>query len=96
MLVKMYGEPEGRAVSQERRYSPAGCAGVKKMKIEGNPDPAFVSTSQFERANLTMRMANRRVTRLPNAFSKKFENHMYMVASTRSGTILSKCTRPCA
>jgi hypothetical protein len=43
-------------------------------------DPAFVSTSYVERSNLTMRMQNRRFTRLTNAFSKKFENHMHMVA----------------
>ena len=39
-----------------------------------------VSTSHIERANLTMRMANRLFTRLTNAFSKKFENHVHMVA----------------
>jgi hypothetical protein len=33
-----------------------------------------------ERVNRTMRMANRRFTRLTNAFSKKFDNHVHMVA----------------
>jgi hypothetical protein len=38
----------------------------------------FVVTA--ERANLTMRMAMRRFTRLTNAFSKKLDNHAHMVA----------------
>ena len=75
-LVKMYGEaPEG-----QRRYSPATCVGARKRRVEGNPDPKAVSTSHVERQNLTMRTHMRRFTRLTNAFSKKFENHMHMVA----------------
>jgi hypothetical protein len=52
----------------------------RKTPIEGSPDPKHVSTSYAERQNLTMRMQMRRFTRLTNAFSKKFENHMHMVA----------------
>ena len=78
-LVKLYGEPTGQK-GHERKYSPPECNGTRKRRVEGNPDPASVSTSYAERQNLTMRMQMRRFTRLTNAFSKKFENHMHMVA----------------
>ena len=78
-LIKLYGEPTGQK-GHERKYSPSECTGTRKRRVEGNPDPKAVSTSYVERQNLTMRMQMRRFTRLTNAFSKKFENHMYMVA----------------
>jgi IS1 family transposase len=75
-LVKFYGTaPE----AVKGRYSPARCIGSRKDRA-GNPDPKHVSTSYAERQNLTMRTQMRRFTRLTNAFSKKFENHAYVVA----------------
>ncbi|MGH6835154.1 MAG: IS1 family transposase [Methylocella sp.] len=76
MLVKMYGAaPEG-----QHRYSPAVCNSAHKHRVEGSPDPKHISTSFAERNNLSMRMGNRRMTRLTNAFSKKAENHAHMMA----------------
>jgi IS1 family transposase len=77
MLVKIYGASSETA---KGRYSPAECTGARKEPIEGNPDPKHISTSYAERQNLTMRMQMRRFARLTNAFSKKFENYMHMVA----------------
>jgi IS1 family transposase len=76
MLQKIYADTsEG-----QKRYSPAECIGCETHVIDGNPDPKYISTSYVERQNLTMRMSMRRFTRLTNAFSKKIENHVAMVA----------------
>ena len=76
-LVKLYGSA---SESESRRYSPATCLGCVPKSITGEPDPKHISTSYAERQNLTMRMSMRRFTRLTNGFSKKVQNHVYMVA----------------
>jgi IS1 family transposase len=70
-IVKSYvGEPMGDAA---RRYSPGTVVAVDRRVVSG--EPTQISTSYIERSNLTLRMANRRFTRLTNGFSKKLENH---------------------
>ena len=77
-IVKVYGAVKGK--SAEVRYSPAECVGIRKRRVEGDPNPKYVSTSHVERMNLSIRMQNRRFTRLTNAFSKKLDNHIHALA----------------
>jgi hypothetical protein len=69
-LIKVYDKDrEG-----EQKYSPPVVVDtITKIKI-GSPDPRRICTSIVERSNLSIRTSVRRLTRLTNAFSKKWDN----------------------
>ncbi len=62
----------------EKYYAKQVLVKVERTPISGTPKT--ISTSFIERQNLTLRMSQRRLTRLSNGFSKKFENHCAAVA----------------
>lgn len=74
-LIKTYASQQ-----EVTRYSPAKITGIEKRPLLGDCDEARISTSHIERLNLTVRMSNRRFTRLTNAHSKSLKHHVAMQA----------------
>jgi IS1 family transposase len=77
VIVKKYAAG-GNSQDPARRYSPGEVVEVEVRSVVGSPKN--ISTSYIERQNLTLRMHQRRFTRLTNGFSKKFEHHVAAVA----------------
>ena len=80
-ILKTYAVDEaGGASRDDVRYSRGRVVRSVKRRVIGTPDDAKISTSFVERSNLTMRMSQRRFTRLTNAFSKKLDHLRAAVA----------------
>jgi len=73
-LIKSYSSSQ-----EETRYSPAKIMKSEKVVRFGQPDEDRISTSYSERLNLSVRMHNRRFTRLTNAHSKSPAHHEAMI-----------------
>ena len=75
MLIKNYASQQ-----ETTRYSPAAIISAEKKAVFGSPDMDKVCTSHVESLNQTIRMQNRRFTRLTNAHSKSLKHHIAMQA----------------
>jgi hypothetical protein len=75
VLIKNYSSTQ-----ETTRYSPAKIDSIEKLPMFGDCDEDRICTSHIERFNLTLRMSNRRHTRLTNAHSKSLKHHVAMQA----------------
>jgi IS1 family transposase len=78
-LIKIFGPAKNPGAGT---YTPSEIKRTRTRVIVGKPDKAAISTSIVERSNRTWRMRCRRMTRLTDAHSKKWENHTAALALT--------------
>lgn len=81
-VVKVFASetPQPESSRFSHRYSVPRCTAMRVHVRRGNPDPELTSTSYVERTNLSVRLFNRRFTRLTLGYSKKFEYLRHSIA----------------
>lgn len=76
--IKIYHN--SREQKEYRRYSPPEMMATHRTSRIGEPDRKFINISHAERTNLSVRLFNRRQTRLTLGYSKKLANHKHAAA----------------
>jgi IS1 family transposase len=77
-----YGKVHKVLAQPRHKYEPRRIISMQRIVVMGNPDKKKISTSHVEKLNHTLRMHNRRMTRMTNAFSKKLENFQASMSLT--------------
>jgi transposase-like protein/IS1 family transposase len=78
-VTKKFVHPKGSKTA-EGRYEPSRVGKIYKRAAFGSPWLHKISTSYIDRTHLSLRLFNRRFTRLTLGFSKKLANLKYSVA----------------
>jgi hypothetical protein len=78
--VKTFAPDLKRERWRNWRFQPLVCNVVRRTAKIGNPDLAQTNTSRVERLNLSVRLFNRRFTRLTLGYSKKLANLKHSLA----------------
>jgi hypothetical protein len=79
--TKTYNDRDFGVFRDERRYSVVkGCSTVKTSIHIEKPNRDLISTGHVERTNLSVRLFQRRFTRLTLGYSKKLANLKHSVA----------------
>jgi len=68
----------GAVIKPDQRKPAAERGSIRYIDASGQPER--VTTAYVERSNLTLRMGNRRYARKTNAFSKRLDKHLAMLA----------------
>jgi hypothetical protein len=90
-IIKTFSHSD---LAEQRRHSPPEVISVKRVPVAGAPVVDLTSTSYVEKQNHTLRMHCRRLSRLTNAFSKKFETSRQRSHSITGITTSSNSTVP--